>query len=301
MEGGRKLKVPFAPDFWSAFYNGLSRSETNEGKDEGRHRDREFRSAIKGITVVQELFSYPVQGLGVGGKERSAVLMWEFTKADTRTPASAVWREIIRQAGDSSGGAMGVPAGSSSAGGVPREVYDDGHLRIDTTGANDGWASQQQNHSLYQISPYEELSPSQAELMPYCSFEDPRAYTTRGGRPPAGLVMHPGAPTMSGQLAMNYLASHTDSPYSPYAVDLPVSRGGPIEHYLHGNGVDGGRSRSRNGGGSGGGSGVGGFSAGGGGGAAGGGGIWSHHLSPTSDGRGGQDLVENGGGVLTPY
>ena len=276
-DGGYKLTLPFAPEFWSAFYNKLSVSERNDGKDEGRHRDHEVRSAIEGITVVQELFSYPVQGLGV--KERSAVLMWEFTMANSRTPACAVWREVVRQAGDSVG--TMAPAGSGSAG--TGMVYDDEILGIDATGSNDGWASQQ-HHSPYSSSPYEEVSLGQAELTRFCSFEDTRGSTARGGQPAMGLLMHSSAPMMPMHLETNFLpSSHTDSPYSQYTVGMHGHRSGPIVHYLHGSGGDSNGSRSGDEGGGGG----------------DGSGTWPHHLSPTSDGRG-QDMVE-GSGIMAPY
>lgn len=100
LDGSKKLTLPFASDFWAAFYTGLSSAQqtdqaaTVDRERLRRRRGKEARAAIKGITVVQELFSTALSSAGV--KRRSAMFIWEFTKAD---PGSLIgkttWRQII--------------------------------------------------------------------------------------------------------------------------------------------------------------------------------------------------------------
>ncbi|KAH8150836.1 uncharacterized protein LAJ45_05017 [Morchella importuna] len=98
--GSKKLTLPFASEFWAAFYTELSTAQrqdgaaTLDGERLRRRRGKEARAAIKGITVVQELFSTALSSAGI--KRRSAMFLWEFTKAD---PSSLIgkttWRQII--------------------------------------------------------------------------------------------------------------------------------------------------------------------------------------------------------------
>ncbi|KAH0606627.1 uncharacterized protein H6S33_003461 [Morchella sextelata] len=98
--GSKKLTLPFASEFWAAFYTELSTAQRQDGAATldrerlRRRRGKEARAAIKGITVVQELFSTALSSAGI--KRRSAMFLWEFTKAD---PSSLIgkttWRQII--------------------------------------------------------------------------------------------------------------------------------------------------------------------------------------------------------------
>lgn len=81
--GSRSLKLPFASDFWRAFYNRLSQAAGNSDEE---------NNAIKGVTVVQELFSTSI----LGDKNRSTLLMWDFSKAAPGAPGKAVWKEVLR-------------------------------------------------------------------------------------------------------------------------------------------------------------------------------------------------------------
>lgn len=93
--GNRKLTLPFASDFWSAFYANLANDQQLLGHDNAgkKRREREEKSAIKGVTVVQELFSYRSEGLE-SIKERAALILFDFSKTEGQQHPQAVWREI---------------------------------------------------------------------------------------------------------------------------------------------------------------------------------------------------------------
>jgi hypothetical protein len=261
VRASRKLVLPFASEFWGAFYNGLFGAQSDHGSDGGFHTEQEVDTAIRGITVVQELFS--VQG--AGAKERSAVLMWEFTKADSGWPGTAVWREVIRQSGKVTTATMCADTDSAAS----REFYG----LLDTTVANHGWATQQQ-HSHYPMSPYEEPSPSHTQrLTGYYPYGEPHGYHAQSIAGLGGPLVQGTTPAI--KVDMDFFPpSETEVAYSLYPVDIPSATDGAFV-YLHGN-EDGSHPNGR----------VGGYET------------WPH-LSPVSDGHGQEAL--DGSGTIVPY
>ena len=98
-DGTTKLALPFASEFWAAFYTSLSQSQPEVGASQttsillAREKEGEIGAAISGITVVQELANL-IPAI-YGGRQLTAVLLWEFTQADVGEPGITQWREIV--------------------------------------------------------------------------------------------------------------------------------------------------------------------------------------------------------------
>ena len=98
-DGTTKLALPFASEFWAAFYTSLSQSqpEIESSKSmsilRAREKEGEICAAISGITVVQELAN--LIPTIYGGRRLTAVFLWEFTPADVGEPGITQWREIV--------------------------------------------------------------------------------------------------------------------------------------------------------------------------------------------------------------
>ncbi|KAA8893875.1 hypothetical protein FN846DRAFT_470991 [Sphaerosporella brunnea] len=211
----RTLELPFASEFWSVFYNKLKSND-----DDG---DQDLDAALRGMTVVQELFLRQ----GSGTKDRLAVLMWEFTKADSSWPGKVVWREVIRQPGRSTSATL-----SGSA--VDRAFFE-----LNTTVANNRWATQQQQ-SHYPLSPYEEPSPSHVhQLTSYYTYGDPPGYASQSLAGLGGAIGQGSTPTITVDMGC-FPSSQADGAYSQYTLGIPSATDGAFEHYFHG---DDGSSR----------------------------------------------------------
>lgn len=98
LDGSKKLTLPFASDFWAAFYTGLSSAQqgersasTDQNERLRRRRMKECKSAIRGITVVQELFSSSTLS---GAKEQEALFIWDFVKAEPGQVGKTTWRAV---------------------------------------------------------------------------------------------------------------------------------------------------------------------------------------------------------------
>ena len=313
----QKITLPFATDFWSVFYNRLStvRSAGSGGDHQTYHRRHHHDhhghqhhhqhhrhqhhyhhqhdcgsigdegAAIQGITVVQELFSYPAQALGTN--HRSAVLMWEFAKAEAGSQGKAVWREVFQQQQ-----APPLSLGTTVAATPATSISQFGMLHsINTSVANWGGLCHQQQpqHQHHQprlpISPYEDLSPSPVHGLAYYPFDDPRvAY------PPSPSPRDTGNPrynSMGGGIAVAYPQQDPDNfDYPMSSVPTTKTATAAVDHYLGGNN-DGGDSNNCN---------------------NNSGGMWEqqhqqqqqhHHISPVSDGQ--RPTMVEGGGIIVPY
>ena len=306
----QKITLPFAPDFWSAFYNRLSTMRSaGSGGDQPYHRRHHHdhhshhhhyrhqhhrgsigdeEAAIQGITVVQELFSYPAQALGI--KHRSAVLMWEFAKAEAGSQGKAVWREVFRQHQ-----APPLSLGTTAAAAPATAVSQFGMLHsINTSVASWGELCHQQQpqHQHHQprlpISPYEDLSPSPVHGLAYYSFGDPRVAYPQSPSP-----RDTGNPRYSsmggGGIAMVYPQQDPDNfdAYSMSSAPATKTATGTVDHYIGGNNGGGDSNCNNNSG-----------------------GMWEeqhqhqhqhqhHHISPVSDGQ--RPTMVEGGGIIVPY
>jgi hypothetical protein len=99
LSGIRRVILPFAPKFWNDFFEGLVDAQSREAKDGGsgevldHQQEKDANVAFKGVTIVQELFSIPHHNIDM--RVRTALLLWEFTKADSNKPGKAVSRGIV--------------------------------------------------------------------------------------------------------------------------------------------------------------------------------------------------------------
>lgn len=146
LDGSKKLTLPFASDFWAAFYTGLSSGQqTNttakiDRERLRRRRSKEARAAIKGITVVQELFSTALSDAGT--KQRSAMFIWEFTKAESGIlVGKTTWREVIAELPIM---VNAIPTTSNCSPNLG--IVDDADLKVDNWGQ-------------LPLSPFDPLSP----------------------------------------------------------------------------------------------------------------------------------------------
>lgn len=96
-DGTTKLALPFASDFWAALYTSLSQSEPATSSPVAhlmaRNKDNEIRAAISGLSVVQEITNLPPAVYG--GRQLTAVLLWEFTQVEDGGPGITQWHEIV--------------------------------------------------------------------------------------------------------------------------------------------------------------------------------------------------------------
>ncbi|KAF8544341.1 TEA/ATTS domain family-domain-containing protein [Trichophaea hybrida] len=220
--GMRRLTLPFEDDFWSTFYTKLSKSHSGGNERRSRRRDELEGAAIKGVTVVQELFSYPVQGLG--DKQRSAVLMWQFSKADVGSQGKAVWRRVVRPPAPA--GLASVVAGSQFG----------GLLGIDTAVANNMNAWSEQEPRL-PISPYEDLSPGPADGMAYYSYQGPHSYSSPADPSNSGLdsaLLQGSLPAIAiDDMNVGYLyPGQRHSPFEAYSMGIPTTNQHSLNQYL---------------------------------------------------------------------
>lgn len=164
-----KLTLPFASDFWSAFYTALSAagerghdSSSDEEEEVGRRQQRQAdgekgaRQAIGGITVVQEVWR-----TGIMDERRAAVLLWDFTKAYAGHCGTATWRELIPPA---------APPPQQQQQHLPMMVTAHEGLRIDTNAgaaaAAADWTQQ------LPITPFDDLSPAGMGSSSYFPFDE---------------------------------------------------------------------------------------------------------------------------------
>ncbi|RPB04441.1 TEA-domain-containing protein [Choiromyces venosus 120613-1] len=199
MGGSRKLTLPFASDFWAAFYTGLSTSSSSaavplhhhhhhhrqqsdrtatadQNEKLRRRRAKECRAAIKGITVVQELFCSTTTASALSGtrpRERAALFLWDFTKAEAGQAGKTTWREIVPSSPVLS---TGVLAGSpnSMRGGtmLPSEVNAEMKLNGGNGGEGGAWGVVQMP-----LSPFDPLSPMSLS-----------SYYTVASQPPSATI-----------------------------------------------------------------------------------------------------------------
>jgi hypothetical protein len=94
-DGTSKLILPFASNFWSATFTTTfnvtgqySKSHRSEDME-----DDEALLAIRGISVVQELFATSAVCQSV--PKRVALFLWEFNRAMPGEAGSATWRSLI--------------------------------------------------------------------------------------------------------------------------------------------------------------------------------------------------------------
>lgn len=97
-DGTTKLALPFASDFWAALYTSLSQPGPAPSSPVAqclmaRNKDNEIRAAISGLTVVQEIANLPPAVYG--GRQLTAVLLWEITQAGGGERGMTQWREIV--------------------------------------------------------------------------------------------------------------------------------------------------------------------------------------------------------------
>jgi transcriptional enhancer factor len=262
--GMRRLTIPFEEDFWNNIFSRLSIAQS-DGNGWSDHR-RDEGTAIKGISVVQELFS-SVHGLD--DKQRSAVLMWEFSKADVGKQGKAVWRRVVQQPTNIM---ESLPAalGSAAAGG-----QFSGLLGIDTavTSSMNAWARQDPR---LPISPYEDPT---ADGIAYYSYPGPHSYSSPADPPNPGLdseLLQGSLPAITfDDINMGYCyPGQRGSSFEAYSMSIPTTTNQhPLEQYLRGNSGSGGNSSC--------------------------GAAWPPHLSPISD-RQSQSVVEDSD-INAPY
>jgi len=180
VDGSRKLTLPFASDFWAAFYTGLSSSSSlsaaasphrrqhqsdraaaaDQNEKLRRRRAKECRAAIKGITVVQELFcsasNITTSALSAAGhRERAALFLWDFSKAEAGQPGRTTWREIIPPSPVLRAGVLTNSPNSMKGGTMPpNEVNTDVKLNSGNGGEGGMWGVVQMP-----LSPFDPLSP----------------------------------------------------------------------------------------------------------------------------------------------
>ncbi|KAG0138188.1 TEA/ATTS domain family-domain-containing protein [Tuber indicum] len=179
VDGSRKLTLPFASDFWAAFYTGLSSSSpsaaapphhrqhqpdraaaADQNEKLRRRRAKECRAAIKGITVVQELFcstsTTTTSALSVAGpRERAALFLWDFCKAEAGQAGKTTWREVIPPSPALSAGVLASSPNSMRGGAIlPSEVNAGMKLNGGNGGEGGAWGVVQMP-----LSPFDPLSP----------------------------------------------------------------------------------------------------------------------------------------------
>ncbi|PWW76430.1 hypothetical protein C7212DRAFT_351544 [Tuber magnatum] len=196
-DGSRKLTLPFASDFWAAFYTGLSspsssssaaapphhrqhqsdRATTADQHEKlRRRRVKECRAAIRGITVVQELFcstsTTPASALSIAGpRERAALFLWDFSKAEAGQAGKTTWREIIPPSPAVSAGVLASSPNSMGGGTIlPSDVNADMKLNGGNGGEGGTWGVVQMP-----LSPFDPLSP--ISLSSYYIASQPPAVT----------------------------------------------------------------------------------------------------------------------------
>lgn len=99
LDGSTKLRLPYASEFFAAFFTGLSQTQYSTERQAHpnsfhicRKQEKEAMAAVGGITVIQELFA---STSNFGTKERIAIILSEFTKVEAYQPGIAQWREVI--------------------------------------------------------------------------------------------------------------------------------------------------------------------------------------------------------------
>jgi hypothetical protein len=169
--GNRKVALPFASEFWSAFYTGLSEPQSDGAKNDGgscelsrRRQEREVKAALKGITVVQELFATPEHNFGL--RQRAAMLLWEFTIADTNKPGKVVSKGIVLPWSDN------ITTSPITPSFFPRSAQEFENISGISTEFPSPWDEQPP------LSSYENLGLSQSSEMAECYSFKPHAFST---------------------------------------------------------------------------------------------------------------------------
>lgn len=218
LHGARKLTLPFASDFWSAFYTNLSEAQrTHDGNNSdetaSRRKNREARAAIKSLTVVQEIFSTDA----IGTRSRAAILLWEFSKAEGAQPGKAVWQEVVPP--------MSVSTPVSAI--MPHSLQT-------PTAVPDGCGMGLYSQHTYPMSPYEDLSPTLAHAQPYYQFDG--ANRSAATTPGSGGVADFGT-GMQGELGLGFFPqkyAYDESFGEGQGVELDVA-GYMAQHSQHSN------------------------------------------------------------------
>ncbi|CUS15187.1 unnamed protein product [Tuber aestivum] len=198
MDGGRKLTLPFASDFWAAFYTGLSSPSSSSAAAPPHHhqhqldraatvdqneklrrrRAKECRAAIKGITVVQELFrptpTTTTSALSIAGpRERAALFLWDFSKAEAGQAGKTTWRELIPPSPVVSAGVLaGSPNSMRGETILPSDVNADMKPNGGNGGEGGTWGVIQ-----IPLSPFDPLSPISLS-----------SYYTLASQPPSATI-----------------------------------------------------------------------------------------------------------------
>jgi hypothetical protein len=96
-DGTSKLSLPFASNFWSSTFtrtfNTTGQGFSSYGGDSESIEDDGAISAIRGISVVQELFA--TSTICQSAPKRVALFLFEFSKATRGEAGSVTWRNLI--------------------------------------------------------------------------------------------------------------------------------------------------------------------------------------------------------------
>ncbi|KAJ6261706.1 hypothetical protein Dda_2504 [Drechslerella dactyloides] len=113
-EGPKRLKMSLNPNFWSMYFNNLVNSlmePLKPGEDydqEMRRREKHASEVIGNLTMIQEIFAWRSADLKVAmsennlsngaldyAKQRAALFIWDFSKADQDEAGVTFWRPVV--------------------------------------------------------------------------------------------------------------------------------------------------------------------------------------------------------------
>lgn len=197
-----KLSLPFASEFWSAFFSDLSGSRKS-GNSTDRRKEKDAKTSIKGITVVQEVFYY--FSSHIGAKERAALIMFDFSKTEPDQTPAAVWREIISPVS----GDLSNPITTTNTL-QPPPIF------LPSNAPHDGWPHSTPSSSFSRLSPgpnipigiYDDLSPVTSFYSSYnSSFADDIGLHTQQSQTIAPVHMFYGHQASENELASPFSMS----------------------------------------------------------------------------------------------
>ncbi|KAK6520099.1 hypothetical protein TWF506_000389 [Arthrobotrys conoides] len=112
--GAKRVKMSLNPNFWSMYFNNLVNElmePLRAGEDpehEMRRREKNSADVIGNLTMIQEIFTWRSTDLEIAisenklatgahdyAKQRAALFIWDFTKAEREEAGVTYWRPVV--------------------------------------------------------------------------------------------------------------------------------------------------------------------------------------------------------------
>lgn len=238
------LALPFATEFWTAFFHGLNVAQQDGAEEQGidaerikRKREKEARAAIGGINIIQEVFAV---WRSTNRRARKSVLVWNFEKSDSGLSAGmAECRHVIqyrpsRKSHNTAAveAAAGAAASASISTSAPTPTSTTGSRRTPRS-SSAYYQNPLPTPSSLPYSPYDPYVPMHAPVAHSHSSRTSHGqqqHSTQMDSPPQGLLSSQGSPGLrSPQIQGSQsspLASYASGP-TMMAFQPPTGRGSP--------------------------------------------------------------------------